>query len=123
MTIVVEAMAQDLKAHRPQGGRAVGAPARPGVVRAGAGCPRGAAGEPGATGREMAAMEPNWRRPDPFGFPMARGGVRSPGIGRSPPIRLGRACPTRHRLARLSGHLTASRPCLDGWSRRRAETR
>jgi len=46
MTIVVEAMAQDLKTHRPQGGRAVGAPARPGVVRAGAGCPRGAAGEP-----------------------------------------------------------------------------
>src|SRR5438445_11909208 len=62
----------------------------------------------------MAAMEPNWRRPDPFGFPMARGGVRSPGIGRSPPIRLGRACPTRHRLARLSVHLMASRP----WPRR-----
>ena len=29
-----------------QGGRAVGAPGRPGLVRAGAGCPRGAAGEP-----------------------------------------------------------------------------
>ena len=33
-------------AGRAQGGRAVGAPGRPGLVRAGAGCPRGAAGEP-----------------------------------------------------------------------------
>ena len=33
-------------AGRTQGGRAVGAPGRPGLVRAGAGCPRGAAGEP-----------------------------------------------------------------------------
>ena len=33
-------------AGRKQGGRAVGAPGRPGLVRAGAGCPRGAAGEP-----------------------------------------------------------------------------
>ena len=33
-------------AGRTQGGRAVGAPGRPGLVRAGARCPRGAAGEP-----------------------------------------------------------------------------
>ena len=33
-------------AGRAQGGGAVGAPGRPGLVRAGAGCPRGAAGEP-----------------------------------------------------------------------------
>jgi hypothetical protein len=38
------------------------------------------------------------------------GCVRSPGIDVSPKRIGGRACPTRHRLARLSGHLTASRP-------------
>ncbi len=38
------------------------------------------------------------------------GCVRSPGIDVSPPqADRGAACPTRHRLARLAGHLTASR--------------
>src|SRR2546428_11759659 len=40
----------------------------------------------------------------------APGCVRSPGIDVSPERIGGRACPTRHRLARLSGHLTTSRP-------------
>src|SRR5439155_373586 len=42
----------------------------------------------------------------------APGCARSPGIDVSPERIGGRACPTRHRLARLSGHLTASRPPL-----------
>jgi hypothetical protein len=38
------------------------------------------------------------------------GCVRSPAIDVSPQADRGAACPMRHRLARLAGHLTASRP-------------
>src|SRR5438876_6367026 len=49
------------------------------------------------------------------GVPTLSRSVPAPGCARSPgidvsPERIGRACPTCHRLARLSGHLTASRP-------------
>src|SRR5437879_3364934 len=49
------------------------------------------------------------------GFPHSVAAFPPPGCARSPgidvsPERIGRACPTCHRLARRSGHLTASRP-------------
>ena len=64
--------------------------------------------EKGAIGREMAAMEPNWRRPDSFRLPNGKligpGCARSPGTDVSPSNRGG----VRVSASLASGHLTAS---------------
>ena len=64
----------------------------------------------GATGREMAATEPNWRRPDPFRLPNGQligpGCVRSPGTEVSPKQSGG----VRVSALLASGHLMASCP-------------
>ena|SRR5438445_5658021 len=69
----------------------------------------------GATGREMAATEPNWRRPDPFRLPNGQligpGCVRSPGTDVSPKQSGG----VRVSALLASGHLTAS--CPPRWAR------
>src|SRR5437899_2682995 len=61
----------------------------------------------------MAATEPNWRRRDSFRLPNGQligpGCVRPPGPT-CPQAIGGRSC---QRLARLSGHLTVSRPLSD----------
>jgi hypothetical protein len=82
------------------------------------------------TGREMAATEPNWRRPDPFRLPNGQligpGCVRSPGgCVRSPgtdvfPKQSGRV---RVSASLASGHLTASCPWVMARVTRRTRRR